>query len=765
MATLEGLSLSISADVKDLLKGLDTGKKNITDFANTGEASLATLGDAYKALQQKQQAATNPADIKRYTAALKEIDGAKKGLVSLATQDLPKLNTGVKQSGQVLTDFGRIAQDAAFGPNAIANNITPLFESFGRLRAETGSAGGALKALGTSLLSPAGLITGVSLLSGALSFASVGLVFWKKLLGDSGEEAKKSKEKTDDYKKAIEGIFAATAKEVVNVQSIVAVLNSEVATRERKLDALNALKKIQPDIFNGVKLEGDAVIGLNAAYAAYLQQIRTVIAVKIKQQQLEKVTEEILKKEGVTLSQQEKDYKEAGQIISKSLEDRANVADRANRFVIAKAKEEQTAQKALQKDYKTQAELLKEIASLQEGIKIPDSAESIDKNTKSTKGFRDIIAEFRKEVAGLQAQLAQGLITKSAVDDGIVKALTSTIGKLGEIKAPIKVQADLVLEFNETIANKFRQDNFEAIRKTVQKDDKPIPVGIKVKPAFTVDVSQAVFDKAAVNDINIKINDLIKSVGGNLSSFSEPLKAKFGKDFSLSELLRQADANPSLYLEQLKGAYAVIGTTIDAQNAAFKDIIVNGFVEGFSGIGDAIAEGIQGGNFAGALFGNLFETLGTALQAYGKKIIATSTLLQKLQTALNVGNFGGSVLIGIGLVALGGLTKGLAGGLKLAGGGFVSGPGSKTSDSIPAQLSRGEFVVRAAAVDKFGVGFLNSINSLQAPTMATGGAVGVGSSPIVSNNMAVDINGQFVITGDSLRLLLERANKTFRTNT
>jgi hypothetical protein len=53
-----------------------------------------------------------------------------------------------------------------------------------------------------------------------------------------------------------------------------------------------------------------------------------------------------------------------------------------------------------------------------------------------------------------------------------------------------------------------------------------------------------------------------------------------------------------------------------------------------------------------------------------------------------------------------------------AGGGYVSGPGSSTSDSIPANLSDGEFVVQASSVKKFGRGFLNSINRGQLPSAA-----------------------------------------------
>jgi hypothetical protein len=52
---------------------------------------------------------------------------------------------------------------------------------------------------------------------------------------------------------------------------------------------------------------------------------------------------------------------------------------------------------------------------------------------------------------------------------------------------------------------------------------------------------------------------------------------------------------------------------------------------------------------------------------------------------------------------------------EFAGGGFVSGPGSTTSDSIFARLSNFEYVMRAAAVKFYGVDFMHAINALRLP--------------------------------------------------
>ncbi|WP_027521763.1 hypothetical protein [Bradyrhizobium sp. Ec3.3] len=58
-----------------------------------------------------------------------------------------------------------------------------------------------------------------------------------------------------------------------------------------------------------------------------------------------------------------------------------------------------------------------------------------------------------------------------------------------------------------------------------------------------------------------------------------------------------------------------------------------------------------------------------------------------------------------------------------AGGGPIRGPGTGTSDSILSWLSNGEFVIRAAAVKKWGVGFFAALNNLREPGGFAGGGV------------------------------------------
>jgi hypothetical protein len=67
----------------------------------------------------------------------------------------------VGNGGNTLMQFSRIAQDAPYGIIGIGNNITATAESFSYLKAQTGSTGGALKALASSLMGTGGILLGV----------------------------------------------------------------------------------------------------------------------------------------------------------------------------------------------------------------------------------------------------------------------------------------------------------------------------------------------------------------------------------------------------------------------------------------------------------------------------------------------------------------------------------------------------------------------------------------------------------------------------
>lgn len=107
--------------------------------------------------------------------------------------------------------------------------------------------------------------------------------------------------------------------------------------------------------------------------------------------------------------------------------------------------------------------------------------------------------------------------------------------------------------------------------------------------------------------------------------------------------------------------------------------------------------------------------LGTATTSFSQ---LTTTLISLSASASNAAN------------ALGNINMSAGGGKGFATGGYIRGAGTGTSDSIPAMLSNGEFVIKAASVKKYGINFLNAVNNgdfsrirARVPKFATGGAV------------------------------------------
>ncbi|MGE3246363.1 MAG: tape measure protein [Beijerinckiaceae bacterium] len=111
--------------------------------------------------------------------------------------------------------------------------------------------------------------------------------------------------------------------------------------------------------------------------------------------------------------------------------------------------------------------------------------------------------------------------------------------------------------------------------------------------------------------------------------------------------------------------------------------------------------------------------------------------------------------------SLGGLVGGSGGGIlsmllpvKAASGGYISGPGSATSDSIPARLSNGEFVVNAASTRNHRV-LLEAINAGKVRSFASGGIVrptGFTGAPMIaraSGAPTIQISAPITVNGSA----------------
>jgi tape measure domain-containing protein len=139
------------------------------------------------------------------------------------------------------------------------------------------------------------------------------------------------------------------------------------------------------------------------------------------------------------------------------------------------------------------------------------------------------------------------------------------------------------------------------------------------------------------------------------------------------------------------------------------------FKSALAGFGDDLRQGLADAVLEGK---RLDEVLQSLLKRLANKALGSAFDGIFAGATKGLTGTGGGLLGGIGKV------------LGFADGGYVSGPGGPTSDSIPAMLSDGEYVVNGAATAKF-LPLLHALNSGKIGRFASGGIVG--SAPAISS--------------------------------
>jgi len=305
----------------------------------------------------------------------------------------------------------------------------------------------------------------------------------------------------------------------------------------------------------------------------------------------------------------------------------------------------------------------------------------------------------------------------------------------------------------------------------------------------------------SIDRLTTKPEDRAKAAGEN---FAESMRTGFAE--GLSNFLRSGKLKPMALLERFTGG--LIDTWVNglSENLLGKKSKMGGV---FTSIGASAAggsifnSGAPGGladilsqpqgyggplpsndNRKGGLFGGIGRAFG-GLFGGGKDSVGTGVANVLTDTAPVVGaDISGGILqfapkIGEDMGKSLGATVGKAGGGSVSAGaagaagslvgmlfgslfnegGPVRGPGTSTSDSIPARLSNGEFVIRAKQVQKYRP-LINAINDDTVAKFADGGLVGsIRNEPIaatagIQGNTSVVSNKQDIslaITGDISR--------------
>lgn len=125
-----------------------------------------------------------------------------------------------------------------------------------------------------------------------------------------------------------------------------------------------------------------------------------------------------------------------------------------------------------------------------------------------------------------------------------------------------------------------------------------------------------------------------------------------------------------------------------------------------SGLANFINDVAEGAKSLGESFKDAARDIIGALRQIASQMLANLIIQESLKLFGFSG--GGAVHSSAGGSTFSGGNS--TGGVLAASGGYIRGPGTARSDSIPAWLSNGEYVIQASAVDAVGVGLLDSIN-------------------------------------------------------
>lgn len=188
---------------------------------------------------------------KQITDTTTKLNGLKSS-VSSSANAFNNHSKATVNGGNTLMQFSRIAQDAPFGIIGIGNNLTATAESFSHLSKSAGGAGGALKAVASSLMGTGGILLAVSLVTTGLTIMSqqgltVSDVF-SKLTGTYDEYGSVLKKATQEGAKS-------AIQETSALKGLVAIAQSEAESKRIRFEAVDQLQKMYPNYFGNLSKE------------------------------------------------------------------------------------------------------------------------------------------------------------------------------------------------------------------------------------------------------------------------------------------------------------------------------------------------------------------------------------------------------------------------------------------------------------------------------------------------------------------------------
>lgn len=643
----------LESEIESLEKELSTA----TDFA-----TLKRLNEQIKQTQTQ----LNNLKVLGFESTLGKINPAATG----AANGLSKVKDSSKAAGAALTDINRVIQDSAFGFVGIQNNITQLPGSFRALSAAAKESGQSVsKVLLSTLMGPAGIGTALSVVTSALTFASVGFSAWTRGFTSSSEATKKAAASLDEYNKLVQSVSGEVGQSAGRITTLVSALQSGDLNTAQRRKALDELKQQNQEFFGALKEEQGIIGGLQAAYDGYLQRIKAIATAKALESQLTKLFDQRLQLE---LNIDPKFNAAVSPQIQKQIGALQRELNKLGGAVDLSQNQDLT---KLNDNLRKRLNLQTRIANMQSAnvVDLTNSKEQIrllDLQIDGLTKLQQITGNFsitgkegsKKEQDGLKNQL--DLLEK------IRDAAKEFQGKLFDLK-DIDEATDRLAELETRVGDL----KLQIALKDAKKAGLPQAEIDQLKNAIKADTQKRLndaFEKEALLlefSPKLKISEVVRAEIPSNNIDSAVAKAT-GLDKKIPVI--------TLHEVRLKILGVELTNKIEFQekilkelNDSFNQILSNLKIDAISGIAESLGEALAGGELQN-VFKSLFSIIATGLQQFGKALIAYGVAQKAFQLATKSLNPALAIAAGAGLIIAGAALK--ASLPKFAEGGIVSGP-------------------------------------------------------------------------------------------
>ena len=637
------LTVQIGADITDFEKKLKEVEFDIKELSKV-KLDRLKLGLDTKEINNQIK------DAKNSLATLKDSFG-KTG-TAIGSNFAPKVANG----SNALMQFSRIAQDAPYGIIGIGNNITATAESFSYLKQQTGSTGGALKALASSLMGTGGILLGVSLLTTGLTLLSqsgltVGDVI-DKLTGNFDEFG-------GAVKKAREEGLKSAGKEVESLRELVAVAQNENIAKKDRLIAVENLQKQYPAYFGNLSNE-------KILYGNLTPVINEVTKALIAKSVAEKLGDKAGEKFIERLNAQQKfnDSKKA-----------LDELDKKNEKELAGLKNVSAAQisRIQARQLNTRNDLLR---------KAEEERQSVIKLVKEYDRFGQVIDKLNQ----ISAPLNQTAPKTTTENNSFFELEKQRLERIIAANKAISENENSVYYERIGAAKNLSKAQLELIDITKSNELKSLKNTEADKIRIIEDAQNKTFDAKKNFANKIKGIELFGnqdfSRGGLFKSFSS-VTAPIIPPLALT--FKDPTGGFTEWNAKVQAGLTTAEQALLDFNNSVNDLINNSIGATFSNLGTLIGEALAtGGDVLSAIGGGLIQALGSFLGQLGDKLITYGLLLAgfgKAEAAFQSGTPPVKIGAGIAMVALGIAAK--------AAGALVSSAGSKGLNGGSASTSTG----------------------------------------------------------------------------